>query len=231
MNIVALIAELAEKDIRLFLKEGNLGFNAPDGAMTADVVTKLKANKPAIIEFLQNAEKVQIVTLPQADRTAPIIASPAQQRLWFLHQLEPDNTAYHIHAALSIKGELDVQCLTKACDSIVQRHEILRTGYQMQKGQVQQVINDPVSVAIDVEPVEESQLDAVLQAERNKTFDLNGENIFRTRLLELATNNYIFVFTIHHIAADGWSLGLFVNELVMEYEAIIQGKKAFFATY
>ncbi len=218
MNVVSLIAQLAEQDIRLRLEEGNLRYSAPDGAMTPAIISQLRDAKAELIEFLQQSEHSALIQLPVANRNEPLAISYAQQRLWFIHQLDATNTAYHIHVTLLIKGNLNLGYLSKACTEIVRRHEILRTHYVQQGGRVMQMIDSPQPFTISPEVLAAEALPAAIHQELHQPFNLAGQ-IFRIRLWQLATAEYALSFTIHHIAADGWSLGIFVNELVQLYKA------------
>ncbi|NRB37046.1 MAG: amino acid adenylation domain-containing protein [Pseudomonadales bacterium] len=228
MNIISLISELAQQDIRLWLDDGNLAYSAPDGAMTPDVIAKLREHKPAIIEFLKQSEQQQTVSFDKAirgDQNQGYTVSAAQQRLWFLQQLEPENSAYHIHAALSLKGPLDIASLNQACSTIIQRHEILRTHYQQEDGILKQFIQAPEAIVLQAQACDESELQHKIQQHLHQAFDLSA-NVFRCQLWQTAHEHFALAFTVHHIAADGWSLGLFVNELMALYQSFCEGKTA-----
>ena len=228
MNIVTLISELAQQDIRLWLEQDNLRYSAPDGAMTADVIANLREHKPAIIAFLQQSAQQQSVSFSKLTRGSVAQGyevSAAQQRLWFLQQLEPENSAYHIHAALMLEGPLQIDHLNKALNTIQQRHEVLRSSYQQQDGKLQQFIHAPTNImlqatALEKETGEEQALHDAIQQHLHQRFDLS-ESVFRCQLWQLSPQRYAIAFTVHHIAADGWSLGIFVNELMALYQASI----------
>ncbi|MCP4929508.1 MAG: amino acid adenylation domain-containing protein [Gammaproteobacteria bacterium] len=225
MTIIQLISDLAEQDIRLWLEQGNLRYSAPEGAMTAEVIAHLREHKTELVNFLQQSEQQQIKDLPKADRQSPseqgFLASPAQQRLWFLQQLEPDNSAYHIHAALSLQGPLDIASLNKACSEIIQRHEILRTHYELLEGTVRQFIAQPYRINLDAQSCSAEQLPEQIHQHLHERFDLS-DSVFRCQLWQTAHEQFALAFTVHHIAADGWSLGIFVNELISLYQAYQQ---------
>jgi amino acid adenylation domain-containing protein len=221
MNVVSLITQLAKQDIRLWLEDGNLRYSAPDGAMTSDVIAQLRSAKPHIVAFLQQSEHSKATSLPQADRSLPLNISYAQQRLWFTHQLDPSNTAYHIHVALNLKGALNIEHLNRACTEIIHRHEILRTSYVQKNGQVQQIIHPAFGFTVSPEPISPEELSAAIHQELHQPFQLT-EHIFRVKLWQINANEHALAFTIHHIAADGWSLGIFVHELVQLYDAYSQ---------
>ena len=219
MNVVSLISRLAQQDIRLWLEDGNLRYSAPEGAMTPEVIASLREAKPAIIAFLAAAKDGVVIEIPHADRTLPLAVSSAQQRLWFLQRLEPENSAYHIHAALWIEGDLDLNRLARACNAILERHEILRTHYEQQGGRLIQIINPPRPHTLNAEPLAAEKVAETLAQERHTPFNLARNEVFRTRLWKTGDRRHLLAFTIHHIAADGWSLGILVQELSALYAA------------
>lgn len=221
MNVVTLLNQLAQKDIRLWLDQEQLRYSAPDGAMTADVIQQLKAHKAQIIEFLQQAGSQQS-SFPLADTTKNLVVSSAQQRFWLLQQLDPDSSAFHIHTALEIKGNLDITALEQACLAVIERQSILRTRYYQQQGKLYQAIDATTTWRLEQESTAIDQLHLAIQREKNKPFDLSQTPLFRCKLFTVSKQHYVLSFTVHHIAADGWSLGIFVQELVHNYQTLMQ---------
>ena len=221
MNAVTLINRLAEQDIRLWLDDGRLRYSAPDGAMTDEVIAELRENKEALVQFLSQSARNQDVIQP-VDHTVAQPASFAQQRLWFVHQLDPGNNAYHIHATLRIKGRPDTALLEKACRKIIQRHAILRSRYEQKAGKLVQIIEPDVDWQLATTDSDEDTACQAIARQLHQPFDLSYTPPLRCTLFRLADDDYLFSFTVHHIAADGWSLGLFIRELVMLYKAYSQ---------
>ncbi|WP_405806434.1 amino acid adenylation domain-containing protein [Streptomyces sp. NBC_00210] len=162
-------------------------------------------------------------------RTAPVPVvrpevlplSPAQQRLWFLGQLEGENPAYNIPVAVRLTGELDVDALTAAVRDVVGRHEALRTRYPDTDGRPRQEVLDANAVRIDL-PVTESAEGAVAAAAR-RGFDLSAELPLRAELFRVSDTEHVLLLVVHHIAADGWSIGPLGSDLAKAYEARRQG--------
>lgn len=221
MNIVSLLNQLAKKDIRLWLDHSQLRYNAPEGAMTADIVQQLKAAKTDIILFLQQAESQQ-ATIPVANRQQILPVSSAQQRFWLLQQLEPSSSAFHIHTALEIKGALNAVILEQACLAVIQNQAILRTRYYQQQGKLYQAIEETSPWLLEQETIALEQLDTAIAREKNLPFDLAKAPVFRCKLFNVGSQHSVLSFTVHHIAADGWSLGIFVQELVQYYQTLAQ---------
>ncbi|CAM3390103.1 Peptide synthetase XpsB [Xenorhabdus nematophila ATCC 19061] len=187
-----------------------------------------------IKERIQNSqvvEKSQIVPRNADQQTLPL--SWAQQRLWLLAQLDPAaQTAYHIPGGLRLQGHLDVNALQAALDSVVARHEILRTTIKVVEGQAQQIIGKPNSgffLAIeDIShlPTEEQHtaVEAISEHETSQPFDFEHGPLIRGRLLRLAGEDHILLLTQHHIISDGWSLNILLNELSTLYHAFREGQ-------
>jgi non-ribosomal peptide synthetase component F len=158
-------------------------------------------------------------------------ASFAQQRLWFLDQLEPGSPFYNIPQAISIQGNLNVEALRLTFEEIVRRHEVLRTTFSLVDGSPIQVIAKHSKLSlpvIDLTSLTESERDlesARLAAEEaQKPFDLVRGPLVRAVLLALSADNHVLLLTIHHIVSDGWSMGVLFRELALIYEAFAAGK-------
>ncbi|MGF2529975.1 amino acid adenylation domain-containing protein, partial [Ralstonia pseudosolanacearum] len=164
-----------------------------------------------------------------ADRSGPLPLSFAQQRLWFLAQMEGGSEAYHIPVGLRLKGELDEEALRRSLDRIVARHEALRTRFEVQEGQAVQFIV-PADVGLTLEWVDlsteeasEHQLGLQAEAEARTPFDLEQGPLIRGRLVKLGEQEHVLLITMHHIVSDGWSQGVLARELGTLYEAYRAG--------
>ena len=164
-------------------------------------------------------------------RNQELPLSFAQQRLWFLYQLEPGSPFYNIPQGLRMGGTLDVPALEKSLNEIVRRHEVLRTTYWMRRGQLVQVISPHHQLRLEQTRLEfqpagkrEDAVQAFLSEEARRPFDLEKGPVIRANLLRLSGDEHILVLNTHHIASDGWSMGLFVRELTELYSAFVQGK-------
>ncbi|EAA3799475.1 non-ribosomal peptide synthetase, partial [Salmonella enterica subsp. enterica] len=131
-----------------------------------------------------------------ADRAQPLVLSYAQQRQWFLWQLEPTSAAYHIPTALRLKGVLDIPALQRSFDALVQRHESLRTTFQQVGEQAVQVIHPQLPVELVVVPVVERDLSFTIEEEVQRPFDLEHGPLLRVKLLQLAVDEHVLVLTL-----------------------------------
>ncbi|MBV1883197.1 MAG: amino acid adenylation domain-containing protein [Pseudomonadales bacterium] len=245
MTVVEFLSSLAKKDIRLWLEEGNLRFNAPEGAFTAEVRDEIVARKPEIIAFLSRVTKYVDTPIALASRDEPLSLSYSQQRLWLLDQLDPGSAAYSMPVILRLEGELDVNVLQQVLASIVKRHEILRTRFDVVDGVAVQVIDPPsanwplsvtelkLGLELNDSPGAQRQdaLRKLIQEEVAAPFDLLAGPVFRTRLIKLSDSSsssssadeYILLANMHHIVSDGWSMGVLVKEVSSLYAALSAG--------
>ncbi len=166
-----------------------------------------------------------------APRDGDLPLSFAQQRLWYLDQIEPGNPFYNMPTAVRLQGELDVAALSAAINEIVRRHETLRTSIITEVGEPRQEISPHAQVVLRVidlsflpAPEREEQAQAMAEEEAETPFYLDHGPLFRARLLRLATEDHVLLLTFHHIISDGWSMRVFVRELATLYRSFRQGK-------
>jgi len=153
-------------------------------------------------------------------------ASFAQQRLWFLDQLEPGSHLYNIPQAIRLSGALKTEALRQSLAAIVARHESLRTTFALIDGAVSQLIAERQAVEMPVtdlsdlpEAEREAEVERLAQAEAQRPFDLSRGPLLRASLLRLGAEEHVLLLTMHHIASDGWSMGIFYQELATLYDA------------
>jgi amino acid adenylation domain-containing protein len=172
---------------------------------------------------------LQIRSLSRESNCFPL--SFAQQRLWFLDQLQPGNTAYHISQALQLKGQLNVAALKQSFQTIVQRHEVLRTTFATVDGQPVQVISPDVNFTLPV--VDLTNLSAIEQQvkvqkladeQAQYSFDLAQDTLLQIKLLKLSQTNHVLLFVLHHIVADAKTCGIIIQELTLLYKAACGGE-------
>ncbi|MGM1058012.1 amino acid adenylation domain-containing protein [Saccharothrix sp. Mg75] len=160
--------------------------------------------------------------LTAGERPAAVPLSFAQQRLWFLDQVEGPNSTYNVSLALRLVGELDRGALQAALRDVVLRHESLRTVFPQVEGVAHQEVLDRAPT-LGVTRVDD--LPAALSAAVEHHFDLASELPIRTELFELAPDEHVLLILVHHIAADGWSLSPLALDLAQAYAARRQGRR------
>ncbi|WP_122780165.1 non-ribosomal peptide synthetase, partial [Pseudomonas viridiflava] len=179
----------------------------------------------AVAAALSGVARSELPSILPVKRDQPMPLSFAQQRLWFLAQMDGGNEAYNIPMALSLEGALDVTALTRALARIVERHETLRSRF-VASGDSAQVlfVPTPADARLLVEDIRHAplSLDACLRAEAVAPFDLAHGPLIRARLLQVADERHVLLLTVHHIVADGWSMGVLTQELLALYPAFCQ---------
>jgi acyl-CoA synthetase (AMP-forming)/AMP-acid ligase II/acyl carrier protein len=157
--------------------------------------------------------------------------SSAQQRMWFLQQLRPTSPFYNVHAALRLTGRLEAECLVRSLEGFVQRHEPLRTVFPSAAGHPLQRILAPAPAVLEQldlsgVPAQEREAEVYRAVERAALapFDLEREPPCRFLLVRVEPREHVLVFATHHIVADGWSLGVFVQELCALYTAAVRSE-------
>ncbi|MEU9853530.1 amino acid adenylation domain-containing protein [Streptomyces sp. NPDC047974] len=165
--------------------------------------------------------------IPAVRRDGVLPMSSAQERLWFLAELEPDSAEYNTLRALRLSGGLDAAALTAALERVVRRHEILRTTFDSVDGRGVQVVHEHTERAlplVDVSgPDAGAAVERFLSAEMNRPFDLRRGPLLRATLLRVDSREHVLVLAMHHLVCDGWSTGPLLAELATAYEAVAVG--------
>jgi amino acid adenylation domain-containing protein/non-ribosomal peptide synthase protein (TIGR01720 family) len=166
-------------------------------------------------------------------RTGPLPASFAQQRLWFLAQLEPDSPFYNLPAGFRLRGTLEVDLLKAGLNQVIARHDALRTVFQETDGQPTQVVLSSVTVEVPVVdlrdiPAKERpvELSKQTETEAQRIFDLTRGPLIRARVWRIEEQEYVLLMTLHHIISDGWAMDVLIRELVTYYQAGLSGQPA-----
>ncbi len=181
-------------------------------------------------ERSKSSQRSSAAQIPIVPRNGKIPLSFAQQRLWFLDKLEPNSAAYNIPFGMRIKGEINVDALRQALDSLIVRHESLRTTVATINGEAFLEIVSELKCdlpVIDISELGDGKRDEKVRAlaseEASSPFDLATSPLFRTKLLKLKADEYVMLVTMHHVISDGWSLAVFFEELSEIYGGITQG--------
>ena len=177
----------------------------------------------ALLSTLIDDENGSVETFP---------VSFAQQRLWFLAQLEPDNPSYNLSQILRLKGELNVSALEQTINTIIARHESLRTNFKQIEGQPVQIVSSVQRIKLgfaDLNGLPESEREdearqlAITEARR--PFDLSRDLLLRAELIRIDDHDHWLVLTMHHIVSDGWSMSIFTRELSNIYDALVMDRE------
>ncbi|MGE5820860.1 MAG: amino acid adenylation domain-containing protein [Deltaproteobacteria bacterium] len=194
---------------------------------------ELSSKKRALLDLLLREEGMAPAhneTIPRRHSDASIPLSFAQERLWYLDQLEPNSPLYNVSRALRLRGPLDVKALRKALDRLVGRHEMLRTTITAVNGIPVQIVGQSHNVdlkVIDLSKMSETERDGevqrVLNEETLRPFALSSDLMLRAVLLKLGTDDHVLLLAIHHIASDAWSMMVLLRELGALYESASSG--------
>ena len=168
-------------------------------------------------------EEIEIITVNEA----PL--SFAQQRLWFLHQLDPGSSAYNMYGEIRLEGALNVPILERAFNEVMRRHESLRTRFLERNGQPVQVVDayrwmDIPCVSLDTDD-KEKRLQEIRKNETEHQFNLAQGPLLKTKLVRMDADYHVLMFTIHHIVFDGWSIEILIRELTTLYKQLLNNEE------
>jgi amino acid adenylation domain-containing protein len=185
----------------------------------------------AISQELQTGSGLRIPAIVPVDRTTDIPLSWAQERLWFMNQLEGDSGAYTIDFTMRLVGDLNIKALEQALVALVDRHEPLRTQFKLQDNKPVQSIAPSPNLTLPVVDLQHEsdpwqQVQQLAAAAVSQPFDLADGQVLRVKLWQVAPDDYVLAVSIHHIAADGWSLGVLIGELSAYYRSFLTGNSA-----
>jgi natural product biosynthesis luciferase-like monooxygenase protein/amino acid adenylation domain-containing protein len=189
------------------------------------------AGLAAEVEEFKRAEQSSIE--PQIERISrdeELPLSFAQQRLWFISQLDPNNRAYNVRGGIRLQGELNVRALEQSLNEIIRRHEVLRTRFAASDGRPYQVIAPSLTFhlpVIDLRDLPSDEREAkakeIAIEEAERLFDLSRCPLLRLSLFRLDDNDHALAYSLHHIICDGWSMGILINEISLLYMAFSTG--------
>jgi len=198
-------------------------------ALKLEVPLKALFEHPTLLAFAAACAGLQVQeSLPMLalERGRPMALSSAQERQWFLWQLDPGSAAYHVPTALHLRGSLNVVALEQAFQALVQRHEALRTTFVEEGEQTWQVIQPQRAQVVEQQAVDAHGIAAAVEHEIRRPFDLLNGPLMRVKLLRVQPDHHVLVITQHHIISDGWSMQIIVDELIQFYGAFCAGTEA-----
>ncbi len=203
-----------------------------------EVPLRLLFEQPTVALLAENIETLlhdsqSVSTAPpieSAGRERPLPPSFAQQRLWFIDQLESGSAFYNMPTALHLTGKLNVNALEQALGEIIRRHEILRTRFVMVEGEPAQEICEAYEVSVAVTDLSglgergAEEAKRLAQEEARCPFDLSWGPMLRAQVLRLGEEEHVVLLTLHHIVSDAWSMGVLVKEVAALYSAFSGGQ-------
>lgn len=231
MNVLGLITALRKYNLLLKVEDDNLKLSGDAKALPPELLQELRNNKEAIIEFLKESRRSQVIeTIPAIPRQDAYPLSNAQNRIWILSQFEGGSQAYNMVSSFYLKGTVNVEQLAKAFQLSIARHESLRTVFRMVDDEPAQVILEDLPFTIDQvftgsQEDKDQRVNAEVQSLAKTSFDLKNGPLFRIRLLALSGSEYVLLFAMHHIISDGWSMGVFLQEVMGCYSSLARGEE------
>ncbi|MEH2290128.1 amino acid adenylation domain-containing protein [Nostoc sp.] len=233
-TIEEFLSYLCSVDVKLWIEENRLRCSAPKDVLTPVIKLELAERKEDILAFIRkNNVAVSSNNQPiyPVKRQENLPLSFAQQRLWFLAQLEPDSSFYNIPAAVRLEGQLNLEALQQSFNEIISRHEVLRTNFQTTQEQAVVVIYEQKPLTLSIVDISElaanqQQVEVKQQAAQaaQVAFDISSDHLLRVKLLRLDEQEHILLLTMHHIISDAWSIDVIVRELATLYQAFLSGQ-------
>ncbi|MGF1676917.1 MAG: condensation domain-containing protein, partial [Rivularia sp. (in: cyanobacteria)] len=188
------------------------------------------------LENLSPEQKRQLLAKllqEKANKPQNFPLSFAQKRLWFLDQLQPESSAYNIPFSLHLTGSLNIIALAQSLNQIIQRHEVLRSSFTVIKEESIQQVYPKLKLEfplIDLQLLptqqQEQQVKQLIKETSTQPFNLSYTPLFRTKLIKLNGNEYVLLFTMHHIISDYFSMRLLIRELATIYQSLSKGETA-----
>lgn len=225
-----------ESGVYLYVEDGKLKFKSSEGAFTDELKSLVKENKQNIVELLEKENEKKRTVKSEIKRRGLTTSSLSfsQKRLWYIDQLEGGSSHYNMPIAMKIKGSFNIQTAEEVLTGIVKRHEIFRTTYHKENGNVLQRVNPSTKVVLNkTNLTSESELSksrllkSNIEADALKPFDLSNDLMLRASWIQLEVGNTeegVLLFNMHHIASDDQSMALLCEEFVTQYDAIESNK-------
>ncbi|MBD2339548.1 AMP-binding protein [Calothrix sp. FACHB-156] len=229
-----LLSELRQRDVKLWLEGERLRYRAAKDSLTPELLNELKTQKAEIINFLRQVTTVASSKIPPivaCERNGNLPLSFGQQRIWFLHQFEPNSSSNNMPVVVRFTGNLNVAVLEESLREVIRRHEVLRTTFPAVNGKPTQVIATDVSLTlpvIDLQQVADEQRETeahiLATKEAHQPFDLANGPILRVLLLKLSDREHLLIWNMHCIVCDGASSDVFYQDLTTIYKALSAGQ-------
>lgn len=232
MSLEGLLSELSQLGIKVSAENDRLRVRAPKGKFTPELQETVRQSKPELLKLLSQTKTFSgsastLTPIPIASRDTPLTVSMAQERLWLVDQLQAGVGIYNLPMAFRLTGDLHIERLEAALRTIVNRHEVLRTIYASGGSGPEVVIHSempPALTVIDLQGPSDAESQALKKvAEISKQpFKLDEGPLINYTLIRISSQEYLLSIVVHHMVADGWSLGLIISELSSLYNARIQ---------
>lgn len=231
-KVKELLVELKEQQIRLHLKGDDIKIASFKNKISPQQIQMIKSHKDDIIDYLRGVDENNgLDHIPVSAIKSSYPLSNAQQRVWILSQEEEGSVVYNLPTTINLIGTYDFSCFKRAIQSVIERHDILRTIFKDDiNGEPIQVVLKPEDMAFDIDfqdfrtkqnPKKASE--DYIYSDSYRPFNLLKGPLLRARLLQLTNDKFIFYYNMHHIISDGWSMEVLVRDVMHYYEAYVSG--------
>lgn len=232
-DVELLLQELKKVNAKISVDGEDLRIDLPKGQIDEQFKLSLKKHKKDILEYIHQIQNNSFCIIPEVDRNDQSLysLSSSQLRLWLISQIEEGNIAYNLYGVYTFNGTVSIKALELSFASLIERHESLRTVFREDAEDIKQFIKkaDEYNFKIDYQdftkiPDSELQVRDSVQKEVSTPFDLTDGPLLRASLMQVTKDKYVFVYVMHHIITDGWSMDILINELMVLYNAYNVGK-------
>ena len=231
MSLDLFLNELRALKVTLAVDGEQLSVRAPKGVITKELGATITARKQEILQYLKQAKGLSANSskIQKVDRSVPPVLSFGQKRLWFLYELEGASPTYNMPLCFGISGDFNQQYFEQALSQIIQRHEILRYNFLSSSDGPTIVIKDPEAFTcdwIDLTTDHTRTPQSIAQALEQFSFDLARDDLIQATVVKTAQQQFHVSILLHHIVADGWSIGVLFKELQEIYTSLWQQQDA-----
>ncbi|MFC4634977.1 condensation domain-containing protein [Dokdonia ponticola] len=226
--IDTLINKLRTLDVKMDIINDRLDIQAAKGVIDTSLIEEIKLHKDALIDFVKvhKSDNGAYFDIKSIDKQEHYPLSSAQRRLWILSQFEDQSIAYNMPSQTVLTGGCDIQNFEKAINSVIKRHEILRTVFKEEKsGEVRQMILpiEAFDFSINHEDFsefsdKELRIQQYIDRDTKTAFDLENGPLLRVAILKASEDTFVFYYNMHHIISDGWSMKVLTNDVLDYYE-------------
>ncbi|PHM30296.1 non-ribosomal peptide synthetase [Xenorhabdus innexi] len=237
-SAVQIINEALSQGITLFVADNRLQYETHRDSIPSELLSEWKLYKQELINFLNqvNSEEEHgahwLQDIPRDGHAEHYPLSFAQQRLWFIDQLNGGSPQYNCTGDFRLREPMNIKAFEAAIKALLERHEVLRTHFTIIDNEPRQLIVTEYDLPITYHDLSalaaterNNQVKQLGKAEGKQIFNLHTDLMLRVRLIKLAEDDYTILYTIHHIACDGWSIPIFFSELLTLYRAYCQGEE------
>ncbi len=223
MTFVELLQQLRAAGVQVVADGDRIRVVAPKDVLTTELRAAIAAHKPDLLRYLA-AENDAVADLEPVVHTSRTPLSPGQERVWAIVSRAPDSRRYNLPLAFRVCGALDVLALQRAVETIVARHNVLRSVIRCDESDVwTEVLDHGVQEFFQLHEapanVHLNWIHDRVESEANRLFDLSAGPLLHVALVTLGHDDHLLMITMHHIAADGWSFEIFLSELAFTYDA------------